>query len=31
MSRGGRILYVSGIREVNNREEHEITAQEKVT
>lgn len=31
MNRGDRLLYVSGIREVNHREEHEITAQEKVT
>jgi len=31
VNRGGRLLYVSAVREVNNREEHEITAQEKVT
>lgn len=30
-SRGNRILYVAGVTEVNNREEHRLSCEEKVT
>jgi SPP1 family predicted phage head-tail adaptor len=31
VTRGGRILYVTGVVEKNNREEHEVQAEEKAT
>jgi hypothetical protein len=31
VTRGGRVLYVSSVVERNNREEHEVQAEERAT